>query len=243
MRIWLMSDLHFEFMPDRGAAFCETLDIEDAEIVVLAGDLCAGKMLEESLARVCRAVAPVPVLYVLGNHEYYHNSMDETEDMARRAEKDNDNLFFLHRTSYTHKSRVFRGCTLWFDAREVGRHGWRFSDFTMIRGGDPNLFTAARLDRDFLDKVTGPQDVVITHHLPSYDLVADQYKGSDINDFFVHNCASLIQRAQPRLWLYGHTHTPSDRTLYGTRFVTQPLGYPRERSGRHVPHGRIIELT
>jgi predicted phosphodiesterase len=33
-----------------------------------------------------------------------------------------------------------------------------------------------------------------------------------------------------KLWLHGHTHTPFDYEVNGTRVVCNPRGYPGERS-------------
>jgi hypothetical protein len=66
---------------------------------------------------------------------------------------------------------------------------------------------------------------VISHHLPSYTLVADHYKNLDppINSAF----ASEIPEAespQIKAWVAGHTHTP----MKLGKFHVNPFGYPTE---------------
>ena len=40
MKILVVSDLHLEFHEDGGREFLQTLDPRDAEVLVVAGDLC-----------------------------------------------------------------------------------------------------------------------------------------------------------------------------------------------------------
>jgi hypothetical protein len=62
----------------------------------------------------------------------------------------------------------------------------------------------------------------------------------------------LIQRYQPELWVYGHTHESCDYFVGKTRLISNPLGYIRKsedlkgcyRSGRNTfdIYGRMVVL-
>ena len=43
MKIQLLSDLHIEFHQDRGAAWIDTLDSTDVDVLILAGDIAEVK--------------------------------------------------------------------------------------------------------------------------------------------------------------------------------------------------------
>jgi hypothetical protein len=90
-----------------------------------------------------------------------------------------------------------------------------------------------------LDRVCA-LDVVVTHHLPSYQSVPDCFRGDQLNRFYVCNQERLIVEKQPQLWLHGHTHTPCDYLVDETRIVCNPLGYPYEANPTNC--GKVIEV-
>ncbi len=65
MKIWILSDLHLEVAPLSGP-----LAIPDAEVCVVAGDLCRG--VGTGLRWLAEHIAPaMPCVYVAGNHKFY----------------------------------------------------------------------------------------------------------------------------------------------------------------------------
>ena len=64
MKLHILSDLHLGFAP-------LDLPANDADVVILAGDIARSR---EAAAWAQRFVKPV--LYVLGNHEFYGSSID-----------------------------------------------------------------------------------------------------------------------------------------------------------------------
>lgn len=80
IRLHVLSDLHFEF------GGIEIPDV-DADVVVIAGDVAIGPWGFDSI----RYRFPTkPVIYVLGNHEFYrHNLPGLTQMLKREAEGSN----------------------------------------------------------------------------------------------------------------------------------------------------------
>ena len=77
MRLHIIADLHFEFGP---------VDVPDthADVVVLAGDVAVGP---KGLDWIHHRFPDRPVIYVLGNHEFYrHNLPGLTQSLMRQAE-------------------------------------------------------------------------------------------------------------------------------------------------------------
>lgn len=70
-----------------------------------------------------------------------------------------------------------------------------------------------------------PGDVVITHHLPSWQCVDRKYLGDPRNAFYVTNLPALIAAARPAVWIHGRAHTHFDKLLGDTRIVRNPFGY------------------
>jgi predicted phosphodiesterase len=67
MRVHILSDLHLEF----GST---PIPRTDADVVVLAGDIHLGR---EGRKWIRSQFTDKPVIYVLGNHEFYRNSLPE----------------------------------------------------------------------------------------------------------------------------------------------------------------------
>ncbi len=84
INIQIISDLHQEFgMTD--------LSFDNADIVVIAGDVNLGT---KGIDWIKSKITKKPVVYVLGNHEYYKGSYPKTLNKIR-AEAENTNVHVL----------------------------------------------------------------------------------------------------------------------------------------------------
>jgi len=66
---------------------------------------------------------------------------------------------------------------------------------------------------------------VATHHLPSYDLVQEDFKGHPLTPAYAEALDDLVAYAD--LWFFGHSHVVTDRVLehVDTRAVSNAAGY------------------
>jgi predicted phosphodiesterase len=80
MKAYVCADLHCEFQPDGGRELIEHA-LPDAEIAIVAGDLATAKGLRQALELLAKKYRHV--LYVAGNHDYYHSSLEEVEHIRR----------------------------------------------------------------------------------------------------------------------------------------------------------------
>ena len=79
MKIWILSDLHLEFADLR-----QKLGIPDADVCVVAGDLCRAP--SNGVHWLARHIAhAMPCVYVAGNHEFYKGSIKEALEDGRSA--------------------------------------------------------------------------------------------------------------------------------------------------------------
>ena len=106
MRLHILADLHFEF----GAV---KIPVTDADVVVLAGDVHLGR---EGRIWARNQFFAKPVIYVLGNHEFYRHSLPELTETLKR-ETDGSNIHLLENGAVEINGYTFLGCTLWTDFR------------------------------------------------------------------------------------------------------------------------------
>jgi Icc-related predicted phosphoesterase len=88
----------------------------DADVLVVAGDWCDGPPDLKVLFQW-----PVPVVYVLGNHEHYQTDADDCIDVVRRKTL-GTNVHFLEQDTWTYQGVRFVGCTGWTDMAHL--HPW-----------------------------------------------------------------------------------------------------------------------
>jgi predicted phosphodiesterase len=239
MRVHVLSDLHL------GVHDMER-PLTDADVVVLAGDIGPPRLAVAWALRFDR-----PVLYVLGNHEFYGGSIERTAAEFERLCAGTQ-VHVLDDREIVIGGVRFLGSTLWTDfllqgggeAKELAVDAaQRFMrDFRRIRilSGDNDgdaLFTpadaavrftrhAAWLDAQLDTAHAGPT-VVITHHAPSPRSIHPRFAGSALNACFVSDAERLVGAARVRWWIHGHTHDSFDYELNGTRVLCNPRGYAK----------------
>lgn len=232
MKLLVLSDLHLEFEPLTPPAI-------EADVVVLPGDI----WLKDNGIRWARETWPdKPIVYVAGNHEFYHTERTSMLETLRRSAREAD-IHFLEDDAVVINDVRFLGCSLWSDFELFGSDkknkcmtegGYRLSDFRVINEGS-NPFAPEDSVRLFnessawlsskLDESHEGKTVVVTHHLPSKRSVAPQYKEDMLSACFASNLDRLLGRSE--LWIHGHTHTNFDYIADGTRVVCNPRGYVR----------------
>jgi predicted phosphodiesterase len=236
VKLNILSDLHLS----TGAL---AYPAADADVVILAGDI----------ARPREAFAFAqgfgkPVIYVMGNHEFYGGSIDGT-CAEMRAFCAGSQVHLLDRDEIVLGNVRFLGATLWSDfrlfeddaANENAKAQARESirDFSRIRtqASADAVFTpddstalfdlhAQWLDQRLATHHAGPT-VVITHHAPTRNSIHPRFAGSLLNACFVSAAQDLLGQDRVQLWIHGHTHDSFDYVVNGTRVLCNPRGYAR----------------
>lgn len=72
--------------------------------------------------------------------------------------------------------------------------------------------------------------VVITHHAPSRSSIPSEFNGDPLSARYASDLEGLVGETKPAIWVHGHIHTPVDYLLGETRVISNPRGYPVERS-------------
>lgn len=86
-----------------------------------------------------------------------------------------------------------------------------------------------------LAESTAKHIVVVTHHLPTLEVVAPHHKGSVLNSAFATELGELIADSHIDAWIYGHSHTNIDTEINGTKIVSNQMGYIFQNE--HVANG------
>ena len=244
MQIEIVSDLHLTFDEDQGTAYLASLIPKDeTQVLILAGDM--GEFpwwlqARQQLDMVCRLYPHV--IFVAGNHDYYGTTLDDGDVRFRDLEEQIENFHVLEQEVMEIDGVKFAGCSLWFREDPLGHlyEPW-MSDFSSIDDFKPEVFYRNGESKRFLRQIPSDTDVVITHHLPTYMSVQEEYVDDFCNRFFLCEIDAIILDRAPKVWIHGHTHFSLDYYLGNTRIVCNPRGYPGEnRDGPYAP--LIVEI-
>jgi len=247
MNIQVFSDLHVDVSRPPPITIGAEVDV-----VVVAGDTAEGA---GNAFVALRHIVPerIPIVMVMGNHEYYHHCLPDELALARELAP-SLNVHLLENNSVVPEFSGIRvrfvGCTLWTDYRLFGannaatamraaRYGlndhrlisWHKNPWRRFRPEEALLtHTASKafLIETLATPFAGPT-IVVTHHAPQWLSVHPQYRSDLLTAAFVSDLSDLIMEFQPNLWVHGHVHSSFDYAVGGkTRVLCNPRAYPGE---------------
>ena len=255
MKLHILSDLHLEFDGLR-------LPEVDADVTVLAGDIGGGLQgIEWALQAIpCHQ----PVIYVLGNHEFYgQRTMPELWKKAREKVA-GTHVHLLENEAVEIGGVRFLGATLWtdfdlFDDREGGmKAALDMNDYWNIITNYGAGYTSNRatrltpkdtlrmhqesvswLSKELSNRGRGPV-VAVTHTAPHRGSLHPKYEHHGISPAFVSDLDGLVQRAD--LWIHGHTHDSFDYQAGKCRVVCNPRGYAGHELNPGFDSGLVVEV-
>ena len=86
------------------------------------------------------------------------------------------------------------------------------------------------------------KELVVTHHVPSFQLSSPDFKGSRINGAFVSNEDDFIETCGADYWIYGHFHRNIDNLIGKTQCVSNQLGYVFAREHQSFDSRKMFNL-
>jgi predicted phosphodiesterase len=238
MKAQLVSDLHTEFYAD-ALGFLRSLEFAPGlDFLLVPGDVVVPASQGQEMTHAALAYLSLQarhVIYVAGNHEYYDSTREQAESTLGACMQ--PNFHWLRNTEETIDGVHFFGGVMWFPYNASNpRYESLLNDFRLIRGFKKWVYEENVVFADAARRTVTPGTVVLSHHVPSYRCVHRQFRGDELNRFFVSEMAPLIEERRPRLWVYGHTHLAHRCQIGGTDVVTNPFGYPHERrAGAEYP--------
>ena len=247
MKLHILNDLHIEFDDF-------VLPATDADVVILAGDIGVGL---EGLRWAEAHFPDKPVIYVPGNHEFYHHDLALIEELKAEAP---GRIHVLNDDQVIIDGVRFLGSVLWTDFALFGEADRFFAmqtarkqmtDFSIIKN-QGRRFTpedAARLhtaSRGWLASMLAEsfdgRTVVVTHHAPSSRSVHHRYARDLLTPAFASNLEMLMDSDRAALWVHGHMHDPFDYEIYGTRVVCNPRGYAPRALAQEFRPDLVVEI-
>jgi len=184
MQIKLISDLHTEFShKDQRDETFEWLPNEGIDTLIVAGDLSTGfkKRIKPNLKAMCDRFPNV--IYVLGNHDCWYSSLEKRYEQLSTLDAKISNLHWLENRAVTIDNERFIGGTLWFPRQVNSKNSW--VDYRLVEDGYETISAAHEKTKKYLEDNVREGDIMVTHHLPSYQCVAPRWVGEFSNCFFV----------------------------------------------------------
>jgi predicted phosphohydrolase len=234
MRLQILSDLHLEFGPYEP-------EPAKADGVILAGDIHAG---DGGIAWIRRQFPGRPVIYILGNHEFYRHSIFKLTETLKRETRGSP-IHLLENNAVEIGGITFLGCTLWTDFR-LSRNqdaamlaaDQGMSDFRLIKDKSGKwLFRPWDSVKLFEESVgwlktelarhDPTRTVIVTHHAPSPRSIEPFRVGDALNAAFASDLDDFIMESGVPLWIHGHTHYNVDYKIGATRIYSNQRGYPQ----------------
>jgi predicted phosphodiesterase len=259
MKIALASDLHLEF---QGIQLKNT---EGAEVLILSGDICIAEDLhnhprsdEKSLIKLGarqlaakryrdffdQVSAEFPhVVYVAGNHEFYHGRWKASIQHLRDEFKDIPNIHFLEQDRWDHNGYTFLGSTLWTDLNKgdpvtmYSIHNM-MNDYKVIRNDEKafsKLHSASVVARHaktlawLKDQCYDIDNniIIVGHHAPSPLSIHEHFKHDPVMNGGYMSDLSQVMLDNPhiKMWTHGHIHNPCTYHIGDTLVACNPRGY------------------
>jgi len=233
-RLAWAADLHFEFATVADVVtFCEQVIALDPDRVLIAGDIAQARSIPRYLRALDRAL-PMPIDFVLGNHDFYHGSIREVREGVAKIVRQSAHLSWLPCAGVTplDAETALVGHDGWADGRcgDYEQSRVRLNDYRLIREltgldsasrravlaglGDE---AAAHLARVVPLAFSRASRVIVVTHVPPFPEAA-WYRGRIADpEYLPHFCAGAVGRVlldlmqqhpdREMIVLCGHTHT------------------------------------
>jgi Icc-related predicted phosphoesterase len=233
--IYAISDLHTEFYSSAQEIF-DVIVWHPASHLALAGDI--GVVLNKAeiyteFLLLCKTKYKNVVL-IPGNHEYYNCKYNirlinrQLIDICQKT-----GVVYIHEKNIVVDGIRFIGHTLWslIDKNAI----------TMINDFYQQVFKS-HLDyvsahiagyqfiKNELAKSTESTEpvVVITHHLPSVELIHPRFTNKVMNSAFASDVLKCVDTKKVKYWFCGHTHEYASYKFKNVLVIANPYGYPGE---------------
>ena len=254
MKIQYASDLHLEFADNwRILKQEEPMNVR-GDILVLAGDI--GYLGDDNYQThpfwdwVTKNYQQVIV--ALGNHEFYkfYNLASMHDGLIGEIRP---NIHYYYNTVVHIQDIDIIVSTLWaniaLEDAYITEHS--VTDFRRILYGE-DILTFADFNREhkgcleFIKQSvadsTAKHKIVVTHHVPSFQLMSPEFLGSQINGAFTVELADYIATSGIDYWIYGHSHRNIDKTIGTTRCICNQFGYAFHNEHLTFDGNKYIEI-
>lgn len=256
MRLGIASDIHLDHYEyaDPMSTFTPLNNREKVDILLLAGDISSGELVKTHLELLSEAYPEI--VFVQGNHDYWGNIFPDkvfptgqSPVNVTELQRDIYNIQFRDEGGELVTQRIL-GCTLWTECGPDHKYAFMHRqymgyDIPLIKFPDDKtnpykldaeqyLVSEFKASVEWLWDNIKEGDIVMTHHLPTFQAVDPRFQGPGLNvgnHFYASNLDALIEARKPSFWIHGHTHTRKSFKLFDTMIMCNARGYPREMMG------------
>lgn len=253
MKIQYASDLHLEF--NENSRWLHDNPLQPVgDILILAGDI-------GYIGDMMYALHPFwdwcadhynQTIIVPGNHELYKgfdiNTLVDGWELEVRS-----NVKAVYNKVIRINDIEIICSTLWAKIHPADayftEHG--VSDFRRIKDGEYRLSWGRFNDehekcvsfiRRSIETSNAKKRLVVTHHVPSFDLISEEFRGSRINGAFISDLNAFIYSLPIDAWIYGHSHRNIEARIGGTQFLSNQLGYVFANEQQSFIPDKMIQL-
>jgi predicted phosphodiesterase len=237
MKIQYISDIHLELLFKNQIKTFDYLFKPIADICILAGDI--GNPYDKSYKEFLKKINTQfkKIFIIAGNHEYYNNDVSNTKQEISLICSQFENISFLDNSFEDYNGYRFIGSTLW---SEIKQKQFTINDTKIIKNFNVDAYISLHDQcTTFLKKTleectsNNIKSILITHHLPIYELTHSKYRSSFYSNYqqwFHANIDEILKKNNSNICccVYGHTHSTSIQNHYNINFYCNPLGYDGE---------------
>jgi len=191
------------------------------------------------------------IIVTFGNHDYYNVSKTQKLDFKTYQQKDdylvklyedNEIIMLNGNKVYDIEGTKIFGYPSWYDdslyrrefhnmySRDID-HIWKNSmnDARLIPGLD-SLFDMYKYQNNKLILPKERIDIMVSHVRPfvSTDYIDYRYINDVTNTFYMFDGRELMDKINPDIWIYGHSHSHKHYVKDNIEFICNPIGYPAE---------------
>ncbi len=267
MPILVIADLHLDMWLHAGRDPLIALSpnlLSALDGLIIAGDLANKPKVRwpHMIRHLVQYVSAERIHVLPGNHDFYDFILDGEDRLAEICAAEGAN--FAQKSSIIIGDTRVLCCTLWTDfalhgdpvrAMMVAQRD--MNDYRYIRSAGAGFKRIRPSDTSFLHadhqtwlegQLSTPfpgRTVVVTHHCPHPDLIGE--RRGDLDAAYGSNLLPMIERFQPDLWLFGHTHWRVEaivgRTLVKNVSLAYPGQVPVEEEEGILLRGLLTEVT
>lgn len=256
MKVSIFSDLHTEFDKKINEGMFEYAGA-NSDIVLLCGDIVDATKYY-NLA-VIRAFIPshVPVLFVPGNHEFYHATHIKKQRQLMRKICKRTGIVYMDRKTFEFHGHLFIGATGWADLKSYAEKEplesraknvhFGITDFHFNNDWSvERMVENGKQDKKFINSAitTAEQSKLVPFvmtHFPPLEILGNlDFDYNEVSSYFVNEWPEVAFRGA--YWAFGHVHGENkQQRICNTMFISNMKGYPSEREETFDPY-MILEI-
>lgn len=222
---------------------------ESVDLILCAGDIHIDFYQSVLFLQRLHDVYRVPVIAVLGNHDYEAYSIQHIHAAIRHHNQQHTGVTILENDSFIYGDTTIFGATLWSNFGLYGEQERYFAEQAAKNLGDfhhiqydngaltpHKVRELCHVSTEWLHQAiqtsSSAHKILLTHFSPHPAAIAPEYGTQAVNAYFANNLPQLYGYVDTVI--HGHTHHSMDFVLpHGTRVLCNARGHRHHRLNPH----------